>query len=105
MRRPLAALAVLLLPLAAPAQPYVYSVINGNDSGPGSLRQAITDANTLAVSGQTITINFNTGLNVTPSNFLSPLNAGRAGQLGANDNTLVINGNGSTLTGSLDPTT
>src|SRR5205807_1165666 len=103
MRCLLAALAALCLPLAAPAQPYTFSVINGNDSGAGSLRQAITDANSLTVSGQTITIDFGAGLNVAPSGFLPPLNAGRGGQLGANDNTLVINGNGSTLNGSLDP--
>src|SRR5207245_861491 len=38
-----------------PATPFVFTVINTNDSGTGSLRQAITDANSMGGG----TINFN----------------------------------------------
>jgi hypothetical protein len=40
---------------AKPATPFVFTVINTNDSGTGSLRQAITDANSMGGG----TINFN----------------------------------------------
>ncbi len=41
------------------AQSIVATVTNINDSGPGSLRQAITDANAGGLCGSTATINFN----------------------------------------------
>src|SRR5437899_2414771 len=109
MPRTIASLAVLFYCLNASAQPVTFSVTNVNDAGPGSLRQAVIDANSLNVNGQTITINFDPGLNVGLAGFLPPLNPGRAGALASssslNTNTLVINGNGSTVNGSLDPTT
>ena len=51
----------LLLGMAAGAyaQSIVATVTNVNDSGPGSLRQAITDANAGGLCGATATINFN----------------------------------------------
>lgn len=103
--RPLLAASVLALVPAAAAAQFTFSVTNGNDSGVGSLRQAVIDANSLNVTGQTITITFNAATAVNLAGFLQPLNAGRNGALGANDNTLVINGNGSTVNGSLDANT
>ena len=93
-----------LLPASAVAQ-FAFTVTNGNDSGAGSFRQAVIDANSLNVSGATITINFNSGTAVNLTGFLQPLNAGRNGALGANNNTLVLNGNNSTVNGSLNATT
>ena len=104
MRSLLPLLVLALIPPAAEAQ-FNFTVTNGNDSGVGSFRQAVIDANNLDVAGQTITINFNAGTAVNLAGFLQPLNAGRNGALGANANTLVINGNGSTINGSLNSTT
>lgn len=47
---------VFLLALASAAQASNFIVTNGNDAGPGSLRQAITDANADANEPHTITI-------------------------------------------------
>ncbi len=56
-----AACVLLLCAIATPARANTITVINTNDSGPGSLRQALTDANdgdTIdfdpALNGQTI---------------------------------------------------
>src|SRR5438874_561076 len=107
MPRTLASLSVLLCCLSTPAQPVTLSVTNGNDAGPGSLRQAVIDANSLNLTAQTITINLDANLTVNLAGFLPPLNPGRAGALATasspNSNTLVVNGNGSTVNGSLDP--
>jgi hypothetical protein len=88
---------------SAVAQEFV--VTNGNDSGAGSFRQAIIDANSVSSSNSTITINFAPSVNVNLESFLSPLNPGQAGKIGANTNRLVINGNGSTVNGSTDAAT
>ena len=104
MRLTVAAGILVFLPTAALAQ-FSFNVTNGNNSGAGSFRQAVIDANSLNVSGATISINFNSGTAVNLSGFLQPLNAGRNGALGANNNTLVINGNNSTVNGSLNATT
>ena len=40
-----ALIAVITMSLAAAASAITYTVTNGNDSGPGSLRDAITQAN------------------------------------------------------------
>jgi hypothetical protein len=95
---------LVLLPTTTLAQ-FNFNVTNGSDSGPGSFRQAVIDANSLNVSGATISINFNAATAVNLAGFLQPLNAGRNGALGANNNTLVINGNNSTVNGSLNATT
>ncbi len=61
---------------------------NGNDTGPGSYRQAIADANAV---GDPDTINFAAGLTVT-------LTSGDVTY--TNTQPIVINGNGSTIDGS-----
>jgi autotransporter-associated beta strand protein len=61
----------------------------------GDLRYCIHQANALSLSGQTVTINFNLPANSTIAlkrNILPPLNPGAAGQLGANNNSLLIDG-------------
>src|SRR5947209_10532789 len=102
--RPAFSLLALALAAAPARADLILSVINGNDSRAGSLRQAIIDANTPSLSGQTVTINFNPGLSVNLASFLPPLNAGQSGALGSNTNTLVFNGNGSAVNGSLNAT-
>jgi hypothetical protein len=74
---------------------------NGLGVGSGSsgdLRYCIDQANTLSLSGQTATINFNLPANSTIAiaNLLPPLNPGRNGQLGANNNSLLIDGSTAT---------
>ena len=80
LRRPLAALlmaaalaasvVMAAVVLASPAWAAPYTVINTNDSGAGSLRQAIIDANTDA--GVEDTINFDpTSLEVWPKTYPS----------------------------------
>ncbi|HEY1378385.1 MAG TPA: hypothetical protein VGF55_16420, partial [Gemmataceae bacterium] len=57
----------------------------GSGSGAsGDLRYCINQANTLSLSGQPVTINFNLPANstITITNMLPPLNPGRNGQLG-----------------------
>src|SRR3954451_11940470 len=61
----------------------------------GDLRYCIHQANALNLTGQSVTINF--GLPATSTitlgnNILPPLNPGRNGQLGANTNSLLIDG-------------
>jgi hypothetical protein len=53
------AASVMLVVLASQAQALTYTVTNTNDSGEGSLRQAIIDANT--TTGVADTINFDLG--------------------------------------------
>jgi hypothetical protein len=73
LRRPLAALlmgaalaasvVIAAVVLASPAWAATYTVSNANDTGAGSLRQAIIDANTS--TGVTDTINFSLGSSAT----------------------------------------
>jgi Bacterial Ig-like domain len=73
LRRPLAALlkgaalaasvVIAVVVLASPAWAATYTVTNNADSGAGSLRQAIVDANT--TTGVADTINFNLGSSAT----------------------------------------
>jgi hypothetical protein len=74
---------------------------NGPGVGSGSsgdLRYCIDQANALSLSGQTVTINFNLPANsaLDVLNLLPPLNPGRNGQLGANNNRLLIDGSTAT---------
>src|ERR1019366_6206699 len=55
-------LTTVMLAMGAPAAAATYTVTNANDSGPGSLRQAITNSNT---AGGTNTITFTVGGTIT----------------------------------------
>src|SRR5437588_3707407 len=110
MRSPtyaIAAAAVALMAAAAPAQTFtVTATTDANPTGlgvgsgaSGDLRYCIHQANLLSLSGGSVTINFNLPISSTitlGSNILPPLNPGRNGQLGANTNSLLINGSTAT---------
>src|SRR3982751_2727927 len=100
----LAALAITVLAPVAPAQT-TFTVTATTDANPfglgvgsgtsGDLRYCIHQANALTLSGQTATINFSLLPNSTVTlgnNILPPLTPGRNGQLGANANSLLIDG-------------
>jgi hypothetical protein len=86
LRRPLAALlmgaalaasaVIAAMVLASPAWAATYTVINTNDSGAGSLRQAMIDAN--ATTGVADTINFDLGsaATITLTSSLPPITDG-----------------------------
>ncbi|HEX5701264.1 MAG TPA: hypothetical protein VFX77_11495, partial [Rubrobacter sp.] len=62
---------LMLLWLALPARAATYTVTNINDSGPGSLRQAITDAN--SSTGADLIV-FQSGLSGTTSKLRTSAN-------------------------------
>ena len=78
-------LGVLMASIHLPAHALTFTVTNLNDSGPGSLRQAILDAN---ISVGDATIQFQSGLNGTITL--------TGGQLQITDN-LTINGSGANI--------
>ena len=103
-RRNFLALACLVLLSSASPGQTTFTVTATTDANPtglgagsgttGDLRYCIHQANALSLSGQTETINFNLVPNstITLANLLPPLNPGRTGQLGANTNSLLIDG-------------
>ncbi len=105
-RRALALLVCLLgmmFCLARPAAAQTTLIVNrttddGSGSPSGSLSWAINQFNSLNVSNTTFTITFSLtgGGNTITLNggIMPPINVGRAGQLGANNNTLIIDGTG-----------
>jgi len=103
-------LALALSLLAAGASAATFTVTNTNDSGPGSLRQAITDAN--AASG-TVAFSIGSGVQtITPLTALPDVNSnvtidgstqpGYAGTpvIELNDSSIATGGNGSCLVSS-----
>jgi ribosomal protein S11 len=63
---------VFLLAASGAAHASNFTVTNANDAGPGSLRQAITDANADANEPHTITIQAS-GINVTAIKDVTPM--------------------------------
>src|SRR5207248_389072 len=78
--------------------PAVFTVANSNDSGAGSLRQAILSAN--ATPG-TNNINFGIGGDVVSGNYLGTSRAGDAGAANGFSGVSVVNGGGNQITGNL----
>ena len=86
----IAAISALAIPMSATFSAATFTVTNTDDSGPGSLRQAILDAN---AAGTDDVISFDAGVFSYPQNITLT-----SGQLVAEGNgSLTINGPGANL--------
>ena len=100
LRRWLAAVAVVAL-ATAPASAQFFTVTNLADSGAGSLRQAIIDANSYSASSAATAINFQTGLSGTitlSSGMLPVITQTRGLTITGAGSTITIDGNSSSAT-------